>query len=637
LARRILLFVLAAWSVVCPPTGGAAAEVAPIHLTAETENATLFGHLETFVDPTGELTFEEVRAKEREGAFEKHRADISGGYSSAAHWFRFRVQRDRDAPRDWILGMGLPFLNNLDVFVVSDGPVEHTRLGDHVPLAGRAVKSAGQAMALTLPGVDPVTVYARVSTNSLVIFHGDIRTPRNFLNREAARNLIFGIYYGVLGFVLFINFLFGAWLRDRAMLFYAAYVTSLLAMYLGLNGIAPLLLPTAPGWLLDGILGCGVVGGTTFSILMWDRFLSLDKTFPRVHRIYLVLAAISAPAMLTTATPYFSWFVSPVAYAGTGIGVLSLVLILILAWRKQASISHAYYFSAFVVAVVGIAIRMMALAGFLPLTDLTLNAYQASSPIHILLLSIGVVYRFRTLEAEKRDAERHAGLAEERARDQRRFLSFLSHEIRSPLAAIDKAAQVVQLENDRLSEPSQERLGRIRRRAGQLYEQVEQFLASEALEHGRFALNPEPVRIGSLLDGVRETLPQDLGRERVTCATSPREATWTVDRVLFETVVRNLVKNALAYSEPDRPVDVEARLAGETLRLTVRDQGRGMNAEDLAALGRLYFRGASSEGTKGTGLGFHLVRKIVDAHGGSLRVDSAKGTGTTVFIELPRL
>lgn len=110
------------------------------------------------------------------------------------------------------------------------------------------------------------------------------------------------------------------------------------------------------------------------------------------------------------------------------------------------------------------------------------------------------------------------------------------------------------------------------------------------------------------------------------------------DPVLLRRVVDNLLDNARKYSEDERPIVLRAEVEADSeLRIDVRDEGIGLGEEDLKQLFTPFFRSDRSRqrGTGGVGLGLALARRIVEAHGGTLTVESAVGPGDTFTIRLP--
>lgn len=107
------------------------------------------------------------------------------------------------------------------------------------------------------------------------------------------------------------------------------------------------------------------------------------------------------------------------------------------------------------------------------------------------------------------------------------------------------------------------------------------------------------------------------------------------DRARLARALQNIIANAVRYSPPEAPVQVEIARQGAWVATTVRDHGPGIAADDLARLGTPFYRAAATRSIMGTGLGLTSARNIVDAHGGRLHMESRVGEGTTITILLP--
>src|SRR5439155_19454072 len=96
--------------------------------------------------------------------------------------------------------------------------------------------------------------------------------------------------------------------------------------------------------------------------------------------------------------------------------------------------------------------------------------------------------------------------------------------------------------------------------------------------------------------------------------------------------------NAIKYSPADAIVAVSVEAYGDRVRLRIADRGIGIDRDDLPHIFKPFFRGRRAVGAqvRGTGVGLSVVRHVVDAHRGAVRVDSRPGEGTTVTVELPR-
>jgi signal transduction histidine kinase len=122
-----------------------------------------------------------------------------------------------------------------------------------------------------------------------------------------------------------------------------------------------------------------------------------------------------------------------------------------------------------------------------------------------------------------------------------------------------------------------------------------------------------------------------------------RDTTVSVDRVMFKHALSNVLDNAHKYSPVERPIDVALRLDdsadGPTAVVDVCDHGQGIDPADVPHVFTAFFRADRSRarGTGGVGLGLTLARRIVEAHAGTIELNSRPGEGTTVSIKLPVL
>lgn len=222
-----------------------------------------------------------------------------------------------------------------------------------------------------------------------------------------------------------------------------------------------------------------------------------------------------------------------------------------------------------------------------------------------------------------------------RARDE--FLSLASHELRTPLASLTLSAQLLAREMpadapERTRRALEMVLGQTKR-LGRLSE----LLLAASLEAD--ALEPAKVTCFDLAEIVREAVREledaaaRAGSALRVVAESPVELEG--DPGAVKIVVSNLLDNALKFGA-GRPVEVSVRGEAATARVVVRDRGPGLSPGLKSQLGRRFERGVSARHFGGLGLGLHVSSRIIDAHGGALRVASDPAEGSTFCVELPR-
>lgn len=224
------------------------------------------------------------------------------------------------------------------------------------------------------------------------------------------------------------------------------------------------------------------------------------------------------------------------------------------------------------------------------------------------------------------------------------FVANVSHELRTPLTAIRGYAETLLGGTAHDPERTRPFLQVIERNAERLSRLIDDLLTLSDLELGRTELRREAIELRGVIDGVLEILAAKADGQGIELrAEVPAELPEvTADRDRIEQVLINLVDNAIKYTPSGGSVRISARPvpgegAGE-VEIAVSDTGIGIPEKDIPRLTERFYRvdRARSRELGGTGLGLAIVKHIVQAHGGSLSIESRVQQGTTVRVELPR-
>jgi signal transduction histidine kinase len=225
--------------------------------------------------------------------------------------------------------------------------------------------------------------------------------------------------------------------------------------------------------------------------------------------------------------------------------------------------------------------------------------------------------------------------AEEAIRVRDEFLSVASHELSTPIAALQ-----LMLQSLRRRTPSDESLDRVcqraERQAKRLTHLIEELLSVSRIQSGRLDVRLEDVDLGQVLRDVVDRLEDAVtrsGSELSVRAPGPMTGRW--DRPRLDQVVTNLVSNAIKFGQ-GRPIRVDVDAQEDTATLIVVDQGMGIPPERLPFIFQRFERAVSSDVVGGLGLGLFIVKAIVGALGGTVHVESTPGQGSTFTVKLPR-
>jgi signal transduction histidine kinase/CheY-like chemotaxis protein len=215
------------------------------------------------------------------------------------------------------------------------------------------------------------------------------------------------------------------------------------------------------------------------------------------------------------------------------------------------------------------------------------------------------------------------------------FLSRVSHELRTPLNAILGFAQL--LEMDELRPGQRDNLGHIVKGGNHLLVLLNEVLEISRIESGELGISLEPVNLRSVTDEAIDLVKPLADARNVSIQVAPTvERYVAADYQRLKQILLNLLSNAIKYNRDGGSVWISATEADDDrLRIAVRDTGRGIPQEQLPKLFRPFERlGAENTTVEGTGLGLALCHGLIQAMGGSLRLESEVGVGTECYVEL---
>jgi signal transduction histidine kinase/DNA-binding response OmpR family regulator len=251
-------------------------------------------------------------------------------------------------------------------------------------------------------------------------------------------------------------------------------------------------------------------------------------------------------------------------------------------------------------------------------------------------------------------AERRAILAEQEALSQRLaasvealrsaseaksdFLASMSHELRTPLSAILGFSELMRLEprqDDKIPVPA-DWVDHIHRGGEHLLSLINDVLDLSKVEAGRLELRPEPVDLPAAIAESVAGLRPLAERKRIELIASVSELNLTVDRGRLRQIVYNLLSNAIKYTPDGGTIRIAAQQNGGDVRIAVTDTGIGIAPKDHAAVFEEFRQvGDPASRQPGTGLGLALTRRLVEAHGGGIELESDLGKGSTFTVVLP--
>ena len=288
------------------------------------------------------------------------------------------------------------------------------------------------------------------------------------------------------------------------------------------------------------------------------------------------------------------------------------------------------------------------------LTDTTdkLKGFQAggvdyvTKPLQHEEVLARVVTHLTIRRLQQQSREQHLALQEQHAQLQAlnaskdKFFSIISHDLRSPLSSVLVGLRLLTDPESRVSESEKEEiLHDSRRTVEQLYSLLDNLLVWSRLQRGLMEYAPKQIDLQPLFERNATLFAANAEQKQIAIrqtVTAPIFA--FADSQMIDTVIRNLISNALKFTEARGAITLSACQNDQNVEITVADTGIGMDAEAVAKLFRLDVRynQLGTAGEKGTGLGLNVCKEFAEKNGGSIAVESLIGAGTTFRVTLPK-
>lgn len=647
---------------------------------ADPRKQDLSGRMAMLVDDSRALTLAEVAAPANAGRFKALPGNLNLGFTDAAVWLRFDLQRGAGEGRQWWLEVRPSAIDYVTLFSPDANGVYSGRTsGDSLPFSQRDLAYQYPVFRLDLPQDRKQTFYLRLSGKNPMAARLVVWQPGAFAEAIGDQRLLYGILFGMHLAMVLASLWFWQATGDTTYASFAGFTLFGMAGIAASTGILQqYLLPDAPNW-HDPAASLVQVLGLSFGVQFVMQFVEAWRYFPRMaSRFRLGLWIYCGLATVVLGLGYFKWFL-PLLQFSTGLCAL-LILVLALVLTVHGQPRARYVLAGLGLLALSGLVKILTNVGFLPLNVLTENSYRICMLIFLVVMNYAISRRYQELRREKeaaqfalltaaRDAEQklenlvalrtgdlqqamqqveHA-LVMERVvqRQQRQFLATMSHEIRTPLAVIDAAAQNMERDLRNVSGASaaaaQTRLEKIQQAALRLSSLFDDYAGEAGFDGLSHGINLQWVTLGAMLQDAADAGRMLANGHVFQIDPATRSMQICCDPDLMRLVLRTLADNAVKYTPPGTRIILAGDAGndgqggnGAGWTILVRDEGPGIAAQEQSRIFEQYFRGNGAMQRPGTGLGLTLGRRLTEMQGGTLTLISSPGQGSTFRIWLPR-
>ena len=219
------------------------------------------------------------------------------------------------------------------------------------------------------------------------------------------------------------------------------------------------------------------------------------------------------------------------------------------------------------------------------------------------------------------------------------FISTVSHEFKSPLTSIRQMSEMLFNEKIKTESRKKEYYEIMLEQSERLSHLIDNILDFSKIEEGKKAFRFEKTNLTELIDHVKLVFQKSIANEGFSVSSSISETLpeLVIDKEAIQQVLYNLLDNAYKYSGESKNIEIIVESTGDSIKMNVKDFGIGISREDQNKIFDRFFRGGNelTRSVKGSGIGLTIVKKIIEAHHGTVSLDSIPGKGTTFQVTLP--
>lgn len=621
-----------------PPTAGHADEI--VLGGTLPGKLDLTPYLSWYVDKSKQMPLEAVRTLSLQD-FSQSKGIPSFGYTTNIIWYRVDFSVDQVWDARPLIEVQPNYLNFIDMYLFKEtqsakgtNALWHTSMGDHIPSSQRPYK--GESHVADLPQLDTGSyqLFIRVQSNSANLLTLTLWQSNDLISSITRRNLVANVFFGIFISIGISYFILGLIARDAVVVTYGLWIASVGMVISIVDGFGLSHLRPEVPWINDLILGGSNIISQAVGIFLWLHIMDFRNRAPKVFWLGMVYCAVILSFIVGTTNDLYTIFG---AYIAPSVSVFMACMCLVLVKRLIYDFRNPALWAYLVaLALPSTAAIMLQLShtGWIQATPLTLGLHQFTFIFHVFAMGLLMAIRLLQLERDRVIASNKAEETTSLVGEQRKLISMLSHEFRTPLAVIQRSAEMLMLLSKKQSDDVWARLQRIQFQATKLARLVDIFLNKDGIDDKEFSLAREPANINDFMaEFVKDTSRADAKIILRCIDTEAVEA--YIDEPLMALVMTNLVETSRRFAR-GTPIGIQVRLQNSQLaEISIPCQGEDLNDEEVLLIGNALFRRDLETKSLRNALGLHISQRIIDAHGGSIKLRDLGTNGIELCVLLP--
>ena len=553
-----------------------------------------------FEDKTGKMSFQEVKGKN----FEKINSALSGGYSSSVFWLRLKINPLVESNfKSLLLRIQPSYIDSIQLFDSADTTNAKRVVGDAQPSASNDYNSIN--FNFVIPGLEKERyVWLKINTTGTYFVTVQAFTINEFINTDLIQQIFFAFYIGVLCF-LFI-FPLTIWIRDKDSLNIVFVVKQFAAIVLVVmdTGIQRLIFKNTDPVLLNILFNLNLV--TYTAVLIGFHYFFLKEYYPKFWvKILFIIALICYPIEIIEI--FNKYFTDSLYINSIVLSLLALIFFFIpffgLSWEKISNPMFSKKSMTIIYSSIAISILLTTLPslGYVNGNSYSMIPGLLSGCITGIVFLFVLQYRNRMFREqgarEIAQANALANFERSKRQEKERFISMLTHELKTPLSVLKLAYESGDvIKTDKHVEGALKDINDV----------IDRCALEDKLENQGFKLLIERHSLKRIVyqkiseyenaDRFKLTIEGDLWIES--------------DLNLLRIILGNLLDNAIKYGDGNSPILINSRTENQNIKFTISNTIGEVGAPDEERLFTKYYRSEKAHKNTGSGLGLYLVSNL---------------------------
>jgi signal transduction histidine kinase len=647
-------------------------------------------------DESGKLTLQDILSPKYQAQFRQRKdAHYSFGYTRAAIWLKVSLFNPDTVSNHWILEMGFPPIDVIDIYYFENNQWQVSKQGDHRPFTNRSITHRFTNLSLRLSSKAAQTLYIRVQTSSSCQISAVLRSHPNLWVQYQHEQLFYGIFFGFL-LVAFSRGVFGYWFnRERNNLWYCCFILSVMVAMSGISGHLNQYISYSSILLNHHLIGYCSIGVILFLSLFQRDFLHTYQYLRWWYWTLTILIGIALVDMLVILIDYrLSMQITNIM--GIVSSPLNLIGVYWIWWRRNPAAMYFALSSTFF--LIGSLVHMLRNAGVLPLNFWTIHVFEVGIALEILFLGMALAYQYkrlfidrhhtqkkliqqlqeneslkdqlnqdlsnkvqaRTYELQEANDELNSlneelsqaneslsqqtallenqkNEADELNKLKDKLFSIIAHDLRSPLNTLKGLLSLI--EDERITPTEiQNVMPEISKNTTYTINLLDNLLHWAKAQMEEEAARPEYFDFRQVVSENFDLIQSQAAKKQISLDNNLNGTILKIyaDKAMIHLVLRNLLSNAIKFTPEKGKVKVEVSRQNTHWLIAVKDTGLGIKAANLPKLfGYENFTTRGTANEKGTGLGLVLCREFVEKNGGKIWAESQEGFGSAFYFTLP--